>query len=83
MKHGSEWTYSDVRSTLDNEAVGKTVKANGATLLIQIDLLFRKEMGNSAACTKTNNKNRKVLKENQIIIKHHVTSSGRTLLTTQ
>lgn len=47
------WTHSDVRSTLDNEAMGKTVKANGATLLIQVDLFFRKEMGNSAAGTKT------------------------------
>lgn len=33
--------------------MGETVKANGATLLIQVDLLFRKEMGNSAAGTKT------------------------------
>lgn len=49
----SNWTHSDVRSTLDNEAMGETVKANGATLLIQVDLLFRKEMGNSAAGTKT------------------------------
>lgn len=47
------WTHSDVRSTLDNEAMGETVKANGATLLIQVDLLFRKKMGNSAAGTKT------------------------------
>lgn len=49
----SNWTHSDVGSTLDNEAMGETVKANGATLLIQVDLLFRKEMGNSAAGTKT------------------------------
>lgn len=47
------WTYGDVRSTLDNEAMGETVKANGATLLIQVDLLFREKMGNSAAGTKT------------------------------
>lgn len=47
------WTHSDVRSTLDNEAMGETVKANGATLLIQVDLFFRKEMGDSAAGTKT------------------------------
>lgn len=46
-------TYSDVRSTLDNEAVGETVKANGATLLVQVDLLFRQEVGNSAAGTKS------------------------------
>lgn len=46
-------TYGDVRSTLDNEAVCETVKANGATLLIQVDLLFRQEVGNSAAGTKS------------------------------
>lgn len=46
-------TYSDVRSTLDNEAVGETVKSNGATLLIQVDLLFWQEVGNSAAGTKS------------------------------
>lgn len=33
--------------------MGETVKANGATLLIQVDLFFRKEMGDSAAGTKT------------------------------
>ncbi len=49
----ANWTYSDVRSTLDNEAVGETVKANGATLLIQVDLLFRQEVCNSAAGTKS------------------------------
>lgn len=47
------WTHSDIRSTLDNEAMGETVKANGATLLIQVHLFFRKEMGDSAAGTKT------------------------------
>lgn len=52
-KTTSNYTYSDVRSTLDNEAVGETVKANGATLLIQVDLLFRQEVGNSAAGTKS------------------------------
>lgn len=46
------WTHSDVRCTLDNEAVGETVKANGAALLIQVDLLFRQEVSNSAAGTK-------------------------------
>lgn len=49
----TNWTYSDVRSTLDNEAVGETVKANGTTLLIQVDLLFRQEVSNSAAGTKS------------------------------
>lgn len=48
-----KWTHSDVRSTLYDEAMGETVKANGTTLLIQVDLLFRKEMSNSAAGTKT------------------------------
>lgn len=48
-----KWTHGDVRSTLDNEAMGETVKANGTTLLIQVDLLFWKKMGNSAAGTKT------------------------------
>lgn len=52
-KKATKWTHSDVRSTLDNEAVGETVEADGATLLIQIDLLLRKEVGNSAAGTKT------------------------------
>lgn len=46
-------THRDVRGTLDNEAVGETVKANGATLLIQVDLLFRQEVSNSAAGTKS------------------------------
>lgn len=52
----TEFTYSYVRSTLDNEAVGETVKANGATLLIQVDLFFRQKVGNSAAGTKSKTK---------------------------
>lgn len=47
-----KWTHSDVRCTLDNEAVGETVEANGAALLIQVDLLFGQEVSNSAAGTK-------------------------------
>lgn len=47
------WTYSDVRGTLDDEAVCETVEANGAALLIQVDLFFRQEVGNSAAGTKS------------------------------
>lgn len=46
-------THRDVRSTFDNEAMCETVKANGATLLIQVDLFFRQEVGNSAAGTKS------------------------------
>ena len=49
----TNWTYSDVRGTFDNEAVGETVKANGATLLVQVDLLFRQKVSNSAAGTKS------------------------------
>ena len=48
-------THSDVRSALDNEAVCETVKANSAALLIQVDLFFRQEVGNSAAGTKSGN----------------------------
>lgn len=33
--------------------MGETVKANGATLLVQVDLLFRQEVGNSAAGTES------------------------------
>lgn len=51
-------THSDVRGTLDNEAVGETIKADGATLLIQVDLLFRQKMGNAAASTKSGDKTR-------------------------
>lgn len=51
-------THSDVRGTLDNEAVGETIKADGATLLIQVDLLFRQKVGNAAASTKSGDKTR-------------------------
>lgn len=35
MSRRQAWyTHSDVRGTLDDEAVSETVKANGATLLI-------------------------------------------------
>lgn len=49
-------SYRDVRGTLDYEAVGETIKADGPTLLIQVDLLFRQKVGNSAASTKSREK---------------------------
>lgn len=48
-----KWTHCDVRSTFDNEAMCETVKADGATLLIQVDLFFRQEVGDSTAGTKS------------------------------
>lgn len=49
--HQRARTYSYVRSTLDNEAVGETVEANGTALLVQVNLLFRKEVADPAAGT--------------------------------
>lgn len=60
LKPKTDWTYSDIRSTLDNEAVGETVKANGATLLVQVDLLFRQEVGNSAAGTESRKEKKEI-----------------------
>ena len=46
-------TYSNVRGTLHDEAVSEAVKADGATLLVQVNLLFRQEVSNPAACTQS------------------------------
>ena len=42
-------THSNVRSTLDDEAVCEAVQSYGAALLVQIDLLLRQKVGDSAA----------------------------------
>ena len=50
-REGGRDTHGDVRGTLDDEAVCEAVQADGAALLVQIDLLLRQEVGDPAAGT--------------------------------
>lgn len=42
-------THGDVGGTLDDEAVCEAVQADGATLLVQVDLLLGQQVGDAAA----------------------------------
>ena len=66
-------TYSNVGGTLDDEAVSEAVKADGATLLVQVHLLFRQEVSNPAACTQS-------VTERQQCLTHTVTFTHRFMI---
>lgn len=41
--------YQNIRRALDDKAVGEAVQPDGATLLVEVHLLFRQEMAYPAA----------------------------------
>lgn len=46
-------TYQNICCTLDYKAMSETVQPNGATLLIEVNLLFRQKMAYPTAGTET------------------------------
>lgn len=46
-------THQNISCTLDDKAVSETVQPNGATLLIEVDLLFWQQMAYPTAGTQT------------------------------